>query len=195
MTAIGEFLVTASTTLGLIGLAEIGDKSQLVCMSLAARHRPRPVLAGAVLAFALLNLLAVVFGAALADWFPPWLVAAGAAVLFAVFGFHALYAATQHIEAVPERRGRSVMLSALLLIFMAELGDKTQLTVAALAGTNPALPVWLGATLALTLTSALGVLAGRALLQRLPIQRLHRLGGLFFLVMAALATWRALAVA
>jgi len=47
-----EFLVTTSTTLGLVALAELGDKTQLVCMTLAARHPAPPVLLGAVLAFA-----------------------------------------------------------------------------------------------------------------------------------------------
>lgn len=54
----------------LIALAEFGDKSQLVCMTLAARHRGLPVVFGAVAAFAILNLLAVLFGAAVAAWLP-----------------------------------------------------------------------------------------------------------------------------
>ena len=54
----------------IIGLAEIGDKSQLVCMTLAARQRPWPVLLGAAAAFAILNVLAVVFGASVAAWLP-----------------------------------------------------------------------------------------------------------------------------
>ncbi|MER2527510.1 MAG: TMEM165/GDT1 family protein [Candidatus Competibacter denitrificans] len=65
-----DFLVTASTTLGVVALAELGDKTQLVCMTLAARHPPAPVLLGAISAFALLNLLAVLFGAAVAAWLP-----------------------------------------------------------------------------------------------------------------------------
>lgn len=73
------------------------------------------------------------------------------------------------------------------LIFLAELGDKTQLMVAGLAGTLAAVPVWIGATLALTVTSALGVVAGRKLLRRIPLHRLHQVSGVFFLLLAALA--------
>jgi len=73
------------------------------------------------------------------------------------------------------------------LIFLAELGDKTQLTVAGLAGTLAAVPVWIGATLTLTVTSALGVVAGRELLRRIPLHRLHQVSGVFFLLLAALA--------
>lgn len=64
-----------------------------------------------------------------------------------------------------------------------------------LAGTQAALPVWLGATLALVATSAAGVLAGRALLQRMPMQLLHRLSGLLFLVLAGFAALHALRLA
>lgn len=186
-----EFLVTASTTLGLVALAELGDKTQLVCMTLAARHPAPPVLLGAVLAFAVLNLLAVVFGAAVAVWLPEWLVAALVAVLFAAFGVHALRAAGAEAVKVEERDGRSVLLSTFVLIFLAELGDKTQLAVAGLAGTQDPLAVWVGGTLALALTSALGVLAGQTLLRRLPLHLLHLVGGALFLLLAVLAGWRA----
>lgn len=189
-----EFIGIASTTLGLVALAELGDKTQVVCMTLAARHRALPVLLGAVLAFMVLNLLAVVFGAAVAIWLPQWLVAAVVAVLFAIFGLHALREAGTEAVEVQERSGRSVLLSTFVLIFLAELGDKTQLAVAGLASTNAILPVWVGGTLALALTSALGVLAGQTLLRRLPMKLLHGVSGALFLLMAGLAAWRAIAV-
>lgn len=188
-----EFFVTAFTTLGLVGLAELGDKTQLVCMTLAARHPGPPVLLGAVLAFAVLNLLAVIFGAAVAVWLPRWLVAAMVALLFAVFGLHALRAAGAEAVEVEERDGRSVLLSTFVLIFLAELGDKTQLAVAGLASTHDALAVWTGGTLALAGVSALGILAGRTVLRRLPTRVLHLTGGVLFLLLAALAGWQALA--
>ena len=188
-----DFVVTVSTTLGLVALAELGDKTQLVCMTLAARHPAPPVLLGAVLAFAVLNLLAVIFGAAVAAWLPEWLVAAGVAVLFAAFGVRALREAGAETVAVEERDGRGMLVSTFVLIFLAELGDKTQLAVAGLAGTQDALAVWVGGTLALALTSALGVLAGQTLLRRLPLRLLHLVGGALFLLLAALAGWRAFA--
>ena len=70
------WLSSAGATYLLIALAEFGDKSQLVCMTLAARHRGMPVVVGAVAAFAVLNLLAVLFGAAVAAWLPAWAVTA-----------------------------------------------------------------------------------------------------------------------
>lgn len=188
-----NFFVTAATTLGVVALAELGDKTQLVCMTLAARHPPLPVLLGAIVAFIGLNLLAVLFGAATAAWLPEWLVAAVVAILFAVFGLRALWEAGEETVDVRERSGRSVFLSTFVLIFMAELGDKTQLAVAGLAGTHAALPVWIGGTLALSLTSALGVWAGQTVLRRLPLRILHRISGGLFLTLAAVAGWRTFA--
>ncbi|MFO1424914.1 MAG: TMEM165/GDT1 family protein [Candidatus Competibacteraceae bacterium] len=189
-----EFFVTASATLGLVALAELGDKTQLVCMTLAARHPPMPVLGGAVLAFALLNLLAVLFGASIAAWLPEWLTATVVAVLFAAFGVKALLDAGAETVKVEEKSGRGVLLSTFVLIFLAELGDKTQLAVAGLASTQAALPVWIGGTLGLAAVSALGVLAGRTVLQRLPLPLLHRISGVLFLLLAVLAGGRAIAV-
>ena len=188
-----EFFITASTALGLIALAELGDKTQLVCMTLAARHPPAPVLLGAVLAFAVLNGLAVLFGASVAAWLPEWVTAAVVAALFAAFGWRAWRDAGAETVEVVEKSGRSVLLSTFGLIFLAELGDKTQLAVAGLASDQAALPVWVGGTLGLAAVSALGVLAGRTVLQRLPMPLLHRVSGVLFLLLAALAGWRAVA--
>jgi putative Ca2+/H+ antiporter (TMEM165/GDT1 family) len=181
-------LTAAATTFGLIFLAEIGDKSQLVCMALAARHHHRPVLLGAIAAFVLLNLLAVVFGAGLAAWVPERILAAIVAVLFAAFGILSLRAKEQDdTEEIKEGSGHGIFATTFLMIFLAEMGDKTQLAVAGMAGTLPAIPVWIGATLALGATSALGILVGRKLLRRIPMHRLHQISGVFFLVLAAFA--------
>ncbi len=188
-----EFFITTTTSLGLIALAEMGDKTQLVCMTLAARHRALPVWLGAVAAFVVLNLLAVAFGATVARWLPEWLVSATVSILFALFAYRAWREADDDEETVEERDGRGVFLSTALLIFVAEFGDKTQLAVAGLAGTHQALPVWVGATLGLTLATTLGVVAGKTVLQRLPEKLLHYLSAVFFLLLALLAAWHALA--
>lgn len=187
-------LATAGATFLLIAAAEIGDKSQLVCMALAARYRGFPVLAGALSAFAVLNLLAVLFGAVLAAWVPEQVLAGIVACLFGVFGFLAFLKRDEDDDdsqgAVTRSRG-SVFFSTFLLIVVAEFGDKTQLAVAGMGSAAAPLPVWLGATGALTLTSALGVWAGRAFLQRVSLVWLHRVSGALFLALAGYALWRA----
>ena len=190
-TNIVEASTTAVTGFALIAAAEIGDKSQLVCMTLAARHRPQPVLWGAVSAFALLNTLAVIFGAAIARWLPAFAVATAVALLFALFGIHALLAADDgDDEDIHEKTGRGIFLSTFFLITVAEFGDKTQLAVVALSSTASPVAVWVGATAALAFTSALGVLAGRTVFQKFPLTLLHRISGMIFLTLAAWAGYQ-----
>lgn len=186
-----SWLSSAGATFLLISLAEIGDKSQLVCMTLAARHRGLPVVLGAVAAFAILNLLAVLFGAAVAAWLPEWVVTVAVAVLFAVFGVSSLrYKEEDEDEEIEEKPGHGVFATTFLLIFLAEFGDKTQIAVAGIGSTTETAAVWTGATLALACTSVLGVLAGRKFLHKLPLIWIHRISGLFFLALAAYALFR-----
>lgn len=187
-----ESVSISLSTFTLIALAEFGDKSQLVCMSLAARHRHWPVLLGATSAFLVLNALAVLFGAGIANWVPERIAAGLVALLFGTFGIHTLLMQEEEESAeVVERSGHGIFLTTLLLIFVAEFGDKTQIAVAGLASSLAPLAVWLGATAALVMVSALGVWAGRTLLQRLSLRWLHRISGSLFLLFALLAAWRA----
>lgn len=191
----GAWLSSAGATFLLIALAEIGDKSQLVCMTLAARHRGLPVVLGAVAAFAFLNLLAVLFGAAIAAWLPEWIVTAAVAVLFAVFGVSALrFEEEDDDEEIAEKPGHGIFATTFLMIFLAEFGDKTQIAVAGLGSTADATATWVGATLALACTSIIGVVAGRRWLNRLPLRWIHRISGVFFLLLALLAVLRLLGI-
>lgn len=191
----GGWLSSAGTTFLLIALAEFGDKSQLVCMTLAARHRGLPVVLGAVSAFAILNLLAVLFGAAVAAWLPEWVVTLAVALLFAFFGLQSLrFEDNEEDETVDEKPGHGIFVTTFLMIFLAEFGDKTQIAVAGLSSTADALAIWAGATLALASTSVLGVFAGRRWLNRLPLKWIHRISGIFFLLLAALAALRLIGV-
>ncbi|WP_300456310.1 TMEM165/GDT1 family protein [Accumulibacter sp.] len=187
-----EFSATAATSFALIAAAEIGDKSQLVCMTLASRHRPLPVMLGALAAFAVLNTLAVVFGVAIASWLPEYVVGLTVAILFAVFGIQALRAGDDgDDEELEEKSGHNIFFTTFVLLTVAEFGDKTQLAVVALSSTHVPAAVWLGATVALAATSALGIVAGRTILQRIPLVLLHRLSGAFFLFLAIIAAYQA----
>jgi putative Ca2+/H+ antiporter (TMEM165/GDT1 family) len=187
-----ESIPVALSTFVLIALAEIGDKSQLVCMTLATRHRHWPILLGATAAFVILNVVAVLFGASITAWVPERLMAGIVAVMFAAFGVHALLnQGDEDSEEVREKPGHGIFMTTLMLILVAEFGDKTQIAVAGLAGSMDPVPVWVGATIALVMVSALGVWAGRTVLQGLPMHWLHRAGGGIFLMFATMAAWRA----
>ncbi|MCW9047667.1 MAG: TMEM165/GDT1 family protein [Gammaproteobacteria bacterium] len=186
-----DVLTVSSSSYLLILAAEFGDKSQLVCMLLAARYKAVSVVLGAVVAFLLLNTLAVVFGVAISSWITDVYISAMVAILFLGFGIHALRVQEKvqgdegnlHIKSA----GR-IFMSTFLLITVAEFGDKTQLAVVALASTSIPVAVWLGATLALITTSVLGVWAGVTLLKKMPVILIHRISGALFIVFGILAT-------
>jgi putative Ca2+/H+ antiporter (TMEM165/GDT1 family) len=161
-------------------------------MSLAAKHRAMPIVLGAIAAFIFLNTLAVIFGVAIANWLPEYVIAVTVAVLFTVFGIHSLRVKEpDDDEEVKEKSGHSLFFTTFLLITVAEFGDKTQLAVVALSSTAAPIAVWLGSTAALASTSALGILAGRTILQKVPLMLLHKISGSIFLVLAAIAAYRA----
>ena len=177
------------STFTLIALAEIGDKSQLVCMTLAARHRHWPVLLGAATAFLILNALAVLFGAGVAAWVPEGLVAGVVAIIFGTFGVYTLLNKDDgESEDLVEKPGHGIFFTTLLLIVVAEFGDKTKIAVARLASSMVPFPVWVGATAALIAISALGIWAGRTVLRRLPVRWLHRISGGVFPLFAVKVT-------
>jgi putative Ca2+/H+ antiporter (TMEM165/GDT1 family) len=136
-----------------------------------------------------------VFGAAIANALPPYVVAGSVALLFAWFGVQSWLNASEVEDDsdIQEKSGHNVFFTTFLLITLAELGDKTQLAVVALSSTTLPLAVWLGATLALVSTSALGVWVGRTWLRKLPLTLLHRCSGSFFLLLASFAGYQAYA--
>ena len=185
------FPAVLASSFSLIVFAEMGDKSQLVCMTLAARYRGGPVLLGAIAAFSILNLIAVIFGTAAAHWLPETVVISVVGILFLLFGMHALMYSVDDNQALPQNKGsHNLFFSTLLLITLAEFGDKTQIAVAGLGSTLDPLAVWVGATLALAVTSGIGVLAGRTILQRLSVSLLHKISGGLFILFALLAFLR-----
>jgi Ca2+/H+ antiporter, TMEM165/GDT1 family len=186
-----SILSVSSSSFLLIFAAEIGDKSQLVCMALAAKYRALPVMLGAVLAFITLNSLAVTFGVAIASWIPEIVISSIVAILFLIFGIHALRIEEEtDDEKVSISSNRNIFAATFLLITIAEFGDKTQLAVVALSSTSIPIAVWLGSTLALISTSALGILAGRTLLKKIPITLFHRISGFIFILLAIYAAYR-----
>jgi Ca2+/H+ antiporter, TMEM165/GDT1 family len=181
-------LATLASTFTLLFLAEMGDKTQLMAMTLAHRYRIAPVLLGTFAAFALLNLVAVLLGEGLARVVPREIVLVAAGVLFLVFGYRSWRSGEEDDTATDIGSLRSAWLTSFMLIFIAELGDKTQLAMIALAAESGALwSVFIGGTLALWSVSLLGMLVGRTLLRRVPTHWVHRAAAVLFLFFGLLA--------
>jgi Ca2+/H+ antiporter, TMEM165/GDT1 family len=160
--------------LGLVFVAELGDKTQLVALGFGARHRLAPVLTGVVLAYMATNLLSVVIGGLLGAALPTRAIGLVGGVLFLGFALWTLRqrdAGDEGDEQADTGAGtgdRSVVLSVAGAMFVAELGDKTMLATATLAAEGNPVLVWVGATAGIILAGVLGVLVGRWFGARLP---------------------------
>lgn len=175
------------STFGLIFLAELGDKTQLTAMALAARYPWKRIFLGAAAAFFVLNVAAVGIGRVLFELVPlPWIqIASG--LLFLFFGVNTLRTAGDE-DGADESLGKAARgpaTTAFVLILLAELGDKTQLVTASLAAQHSSpYAVFIGSTLALWAVSLIGVLIGGQLTRFLPLHVVRRVAGVLFLAFA-----------
>lgn len=165
-------------------------------MALAVRYRAAPVALGAIAAFLLLNTLAVVFGAAIANWIPELTITLIVSVMFLFFGIQSLREASEEEEELDDsdvaiKSQNHIFFSTMALITLAELGDKTQLAVVGLSTRYEPIAVWLGASLALAATSLMAIWAGRTILQRISIVLLHRISGILFIALGLFAAYSA----
>jgi putative Ca2+/H+ antiporter (TMEM165/GDT1 family) len=183
------------TTFGVVFLAELPDKTALATLLLAARYRPRPVIAGAWLAFLIQTVVAVAAGGLLHLLPERWVrVAAGAGFLaFAVVAWRRREEVGRAEQASTHGPERPVWMKSFVVIFLAEWGDLTQLATAALAARErDPLAVGVGALGALwavcILAAGLGSQAGRFLDER----TLTRLSAVVFAAIGAVTLAAAL---
>lgn len=140
----------------IVAIAEFGDKTQIAVVSLSAKHKPRSVFIGALLAFALIDGISALIGGAIAPFIPTFRISLAAGITFITFGIYTFLKKEDEAVTIKER-GKTVTTS-FLLISMMELGDKTQFAAIALAADYDApLQVFLGIMLAFTLLTALAV--------------------------------------
>lgn len=171
---------------GLVFLAELGDKSMLLAIAFAARYRPWPVLGGiAIAAFVMLG-LSTLLGAALGAALPERAVAVGGGLLFVGFGLWILLDDDDDDDEAEELRSGSVLLGVTLAFLIAEFGDKTMLATLTLAGTQPAVPTWLGAGLGMTAASGIAIVLAAAAGARLPERLMRVVGAAAFLLFGVL---------
>jgi putative Ca2+/H+ antiporter (TMEM165/GDT1 family) len=148
------------TTLLVIGMAELGDKTQLLTLSFATRFPLWEVLAGISCASALLMGMAVFFGGIIHYYIPDLYIQIFSGIFFLFIGILTIISKEKEEEA--KLKSHNPFWIVFVSFLIAELGDKTQLaTIAFSAEYGNPLQVWLGATLAMFGVNGLGILIGR----------------------------------
>ena len=176
---------------GLTLVAELGDKTQIAIIALSSRFGFPAVFFGAALAFLVLNVLAVTAGALLYRSIPEPAVRYLSASLFVAFGILSLFPGKESSGEAPQSRKGGPFLSAFTLVALSELGDKTQLSLVALASKyGHPLFVFMGGTGALWLSSLAAAAAGRALLGLVPFKWVRRVSAVVFLAFGLLIAFR-----
>ena len=194
-------LPTVIAAFATVFLAELPDKTMIAAIVLSSRfNRPLAVWIGAASALTLQMVIAVT-AAQLLRLLPDRPVQFAVSGLFAV-GAVVLWrshdALSERDESlavglpddesddgrVPTLTARRITATVFGIVFVAEWGDLTQLATASLATTRPPLSVLVGASLAMISVSAIGVLAGRALLRVVPERVLHRAAAIVFATLA-----------
>ncbi|MFH1017159.1 MAG: TMEM165/GDT1 family protein [Pseudomonadota bacterium] len=164
----------------LVALSEMGDKTQLLAFSLAARFkRPWPILGGIFLATLINHALASAAGTWISAEVNPRLMNLALSLTFIGFG---LWTLKPDREKTHERTLHfGIFLTTLILFFLAEMGDKTQLATLALGARFQSI-VWVtaGTTLGMTLADGLAVVLGDRLSHRIPMSAVRWIAALAF---------------
>ena len=181
---------------GVVFLAELPDKTALAGLVLGTRYRASYVFAGVAAAFLLHVVLAVAAGSVL-TLLPQQLVAAVTGVLFLGGAAVLLFKKGDDDEEVRAPKDQSfwrVSGAGFMLILVAEFGDLTQIMTANLAARyDDPFSVGLGAVLALWAVAGLGIVGGKALMKRVPLELITRIAAVLMLALGAWSLWEAIA--
>ena len=168
---------------GIVALAEMGDKTQLLSLVLAARfRRPWPILWGILIATLANHALAGAVGASVTAWLgPQWLrwILAGSFIAMAAW---MLVPDKLDDDDAPDAARHSVLVTTVIAFFLAEMGDKTQVATVMLAAQYQTwFAVVAGTTLGMMLANAPVVWFGERVMRRVPVRAVHLVSALIFL--------------
>ncbi|WP_409287059.1 TMEM165/GDT1 family protein [Pseudomonas guariconensis] len=178
----------------IVALAEIGDKTQLLALILAARFRkPWPIIAGIIAATLANHAAAGAVGAWVSSFFSEtvlhWILAAS----FAATALWTLVPDKMDDDENSAARRFGPFVTTLIAFFLAEIGDKTQVATVMLAAQYPHLiMVILGTTLGMLIANVPVVLAGNFAAEKLPLTLIRRLAATAFFVLAIVAVYSAM---
>ncbi|MFV3303779.1 TMEM165/GDT1 family protein [Pseudomonas sp. NY15181] len=178
----------------IVALAEIGDKTQLLALVLAARFRkPWPIIAGIIAATLANHFAAGAVGSWVASFFSATVLSWVLAACFLAVAAWTLIPDKLDDDEEGALKKFGPFLTTLIAFFLAEMGDKTQVATVMLAAQYPHFwLVVLGTTLGMLIANVPVVLAGNFAADRLPLNLIRRLAAAAFAILGLAAVWHAL---
>ena len=176
-------------------IAEMGDKTQLMLIALTSKYKLKDIILGTAAAILVLNGLAVLAGGLVSEFIPEWLIKIIAAFAFLYFAASTLAGDDDDEEEGGKSKIQFAPLAVFCTFFVAELGDKTQLTAitfGANEGMGAAFIVWIGCSLGLFLADILGMLVGYLLKSKTPEGLLNTLAFVIFAIFGIYTSYQAL---
>ncbi|MFO1504670.1 MAG: TMEM165/GDT1 family protein [Steroidobacteraceae bacterium] len=173
------------TSTGLIALAEMGDKTQLLAFLLAARFRkPAPIILGILVATLFNHGIAGAVGAWVGAWLTPQVLRWSVGLLFLGMAVWTMIPDKIEDEEAQVASRLGVFGATLVTFFLAEMGDKTQIATLAMAAHYPT-PVLVvaGTTLGMLIADVPAVFIGDRLAGRIPMKLVHTIAALLFAVL------------
>lgn len=176
-------------------IAEMGDKTQLMLIALTSKYKLRDILFGTAAAILVLNGIAVLAGGLVSEVVPDWLIKTIAALAFLYFAASTVAGDDDEEEEEGKSKIKFAPLAVFCTFFVAELGDKTQLTAitfGANEGMSSALIVWIGCSLGLFAADILGMLVGYLLKSKTPDGLLNTLAFVIFSIFGVYTLYQGL---
>ncbi len=194
-----EFVTALAIAFGVVFVAELGDKTQLLALNFGARYSLRTVAVGLTIGYAAANVVATIVGGVLGAALPDRPIQIVGGLIFLGFAGAALRRVdTEDVDDdepatsnVARRTSLAVVMSIAASIAVAEMGDKTQIATATLASQSSPVGVWIGATLGAASSGMVGAVAGNLIGDRVPARALQISSAVIFALfgVAMLAGW------
>ena len=176
-------------------IAEMGDKTQLMLIALTSKYKLRDIILGTGVAILVLNGLAVLAGGLVSEFVPEWVIKMIAALAFLYFAASTIAGDDEEEEEDGKTKIKFAPLAVFCTFFVAELGDKTQLTAitfGANEGMGSAFVVWIGCSLGLFAADILGMLVGYLLKSKTPDGLLNTLAFVIFSIFGVYTLYQGL---
>ena len=202
-------LAAFTASLLMITISELGDKTFFIGVILAMRYSQRIVFTGVIAALAAMTILSVMLGQVV-SFLPEKYIHFGEIALFLGFGLKLLYDASKmsptaecmgakeaevtvansaSTDTIGLSSNLAILTQAFIMTFLAEWGDRTQISTIALAASYPPVGVTLGAILGHSICTAIAVIGGKLIAGKISERVVTAIGGLLFLIFGAVAIY------